>query len=184
VKRGRGISHADLRLWRAVAQTVTPLPGKALPEIADEAPPTPSTPAQPAKAAGRMVAPAPATKPARLAPPADRGQERRVRRGRVDIDARLDLHGMTQSQAEAALAAFLLEAHAMGRRCVLVITGKPREHPHADLFASPRGILRRRFPEWIAQNPVRSVLAGIAPAHRRHGGDGAFYVFLRAKPTD
>ncbi|MFT3728553.1 MAG: Smr/MutS family protein [Terricaulis sp.] len=103
-------------------------------------------------------------------PPANRGAERKVRRGQLEIDARLDLHGHTQDRAQAALSRFLRAAHGRGDRTVIVITGIGR---------GGEGIIKRRFTDWIADRALRGIIAGYAPAHRTHGGAGAFYVFIK-----
>ena len=82
----------------------------------------------------------------------------------------IDLHNLNQDRARAALTAFILRAHAEGHRTVLVITGKG---------ALGDGVLRRRTPEWLAEPPLRAVIAGLSEAHRRHGGAGALYVALK-----
>ncbi len=105
-----------------------------------------------------------------VAPPANRGAERKVRRGQLEIDAKLDLHGHTQDRAQAALERFVRAAHARGDRTVIVITGVGR---------GGEGIIKRRFTDWIAEPRLRALIAGYAPAHRVHGGGGAFYVFLK-----
>jgi DNA-nicking Smr family endonuclease len=89
--------------------------------------------------------------------------------------ARIDLHGLNQTGAHAALIAFVEDAAAQGLRGVLVITGKG---------TLGDGVLRRRVPEWLAERPLRPLIAGISEAHRRHGGSGALYVALkrRARP--
>jgi DNA-nicking Smr family endonuclease len=92
--------------------------------------------------------------------------------GREAIGARIDLHGLSQAGAQAALAAFVEDACARGLRGVLVITGK-------GLLGD--GVLRRRVPEWLAEPPLRSLVAGISEAHRRHGGSGALYVALKRR---
>jgi DNA-nicking Smr family endonuclease len=89
------------------------------------------------------------------------------------LDGRLDLHGMTQDRAKEALAAFVLRGHAEGRRAILVITGKG---------VLGEGVLRRRVPQWLAQAPLRVLVAGLSEAHRRHGGAGALYVTLKRNP--
>ncbi len=89
-----------------------------------------------------------------------------LRRGRLDPEARLDLHGMTHDEAYRSLVRFLLQARAGGQRLVLVITGKG-------------GVLRKQLPYWLGQTEFDSVIAGIGQAHARHGGGGAFYVLLR-----
>ncbi len=89
----------------------------------------------------------------------------------MEIDAIIDLHGHTQDGARAALASFIDRQRLEHARCVLVITGKGR---------MGAGVLRQRFVDWIAASPIRAHLSGYAPAHPRHGGSGAFYIFLRA----
>jgi DNA-nicking Smr family endonuclease len=96
----------------------------------------------------------------------------RIARGRDQIGARIDLHGMTQDRARATLTAFLFDAQDEGLRAVLVITGKG---------VSGEGVLRRRFPEWLAEPELRKIVAGLSTAERHHGGDGAFYVALKRK---
>lgn len=95
---------------------------------------------------------------------------RRLKKGRLDIDARIDLHGMTQTQAHAALSHFLRTAQASSSRIVLVITGKGR---------GGDGILRRAVPLWLAQPGFRDLVGGFRSAAATHGGDGAIYVRLR-----
>lgn len=84
----------------------------------------------------------------------------------------MDLHGLDQDHARRALHDFLVRAHAQGLRAVLVITGKG---------AVGDGVLRRRAPEWLADPAVRSLVAGVSAAERRHGGDGALYVALKRR---
>ncbi len=93
-----------------------------------------------------------------------------MRRGKLEIGGKLDLHGHTQDTGRAALARFLRSAQARGDRTVIVITGVGR---------GGEGTLKRRFPEWIAERDIRVFVSGYAPAHRAHGGAGAFYVFIR-----
>jgi DNA-nicking Smr family endonuclease len=99
-----------------------------------------------------------------------------VRRGRLEIAASIDLHGYTQDRAQAALGAFLANQHGAGARVVIVVTGKGR--------AGETGVLKRRLPAWLDAPGVRPLIAGFAQAHRRHGGAGAFYVFLKRPDTD
>lgn len=157
----RPLTPAEAALWRRVARHAKPLPGKSLPAAEAEAP-------QPALKKAKAAAPkahAPA-KPRKSAPPADRGGERRVQRGQIEIAARLDLHGHTQDSARAALSAFITSQAATGACVVLVITGKS-------------GVLRQRLPGWLDLPDFRARLAGFAQAHRTHGGAGAWYVFLK-----
>lgn len=105
---------------------------------------------------------------------------RKVGRGRVQIDATLDLHGMTQTEAHTRLNRFVEFAQMRGHRVLLVITGKGPPDTKPDPFEeAPRGILRRRFLEWVETPPLSPRLTSVAQAHQRHGGRGAFYLFLK-----
>ncbi|MGB0496726.1 MAG: Smr/MutS family protein [Rubricella sp.] len=104
----------------------------------------------------------------------------KMRRGRLKPDARIDLHGMTAERAHGALNGFILRAHAEGLRLVLVITGKGRTGVH-DHVPERRGVLRHAVPQWLKQAPLGPFVLQITPAHRSHGGAGAYYVYLRRK---
>lgn len=106
------------------------------------------------------------------APIQDKAAERRVRRGQAPIAATLDLHGHTQHSAHLALLSFLGQQRARDARCVLVITGKGK---------LGEGILRRRFLQWLETDEARAIVSGYAGAHAKHGGSGAWYVFLRRR---
>ncbi len=163
---------ADLRLWRLVTATVRPLPGR--PEPAPE-PVPPEAPAAGRRSPARGAAPRPAATAPGAARPAEAiepGRLHRLASGRMALEGRLDLHGMSQDRARAALTAFVLRGHAEGRRAVLIVTGKG---------AAGDGVLRRRAPEWLAEAPLRPLVAGLTQAHRRHGGTGALYVTLRRR---
>lgn len=103
--------------------------------------------------------------------------KRRLVRGSVSIDERLDLHGMTQEAAHSALRHFLVGARIRGARIVLVITGKGRGGAAADVH--DRGVLRRSVPHWLADASLRPLVVGFEEAHLAHGGAGAIYVRLR-----
>jgi DNA-nicking Smr family endonuclease len=167
----RRLGSDELRLWRTVATTVRPFAGRALPpEPATEAPkPAPAAAAAPAT-------PRPTAHPPRKPSAALHGIEpnraRRIVTGREEIGARIDLHGLDQDRARSALEAFIARAHSDGHRAVLVITGQGR---------TGGGVLRRRAPEWLAAPRLCTMVAGISQAHRRHGGEGALYVALKAR---
>lgn len=93
-----------------------------------------------------------------------------MRRGRVELGATLDLHGHTQASARAVLARFIAAAAQRGERAVIVVTGSG---------LAGEGVLKRRLPEWLAEPDLRPLVTGFARAHRKHGGGGAYYVFLR-----
>lgn len=112
----------------------------------------------------------------------DRRTAERLRRGDIRPDARIDLHGMTRDRAHRSLGIFLSSAIAEGRRVVLVITGKGRSgghHEDAAFMTPARGVLREDLPRWLRTGPFASRIVGIYQAHQRHGGGGAFYVYLK-----
>ncbi len=113
----------------------------------------------------------------------DAATQRKLRRGRAAIDGTIDLHGLRQAEAHAVLTAFILQSRERGHRCVLVITGKGTKGERAESpYEAPGpGILRTRLRQWLAEPPLRGLVFGIEEAHPRHGGAGAFYVFIRRK---
>lgn len=184
MKRPRELKPDERALWRKVARTAKPLDPSRLAALnADKTWPVPEkargkTPVAASSKPTPLIPPASGkTKP----PPADRSNERRLRRGRVEIEARLDLHGMRLAEARAALGRFLHSGKARGLRTVLVITGKGlrlSSRARGEGEAEP-GAIRRAFPDWLAEGDLRHLVSGYAPAHARHGGTGAFYVTLR-----
>lgn len=116
-------------------------------------------------------------------PGLDRSTARALKRGKRSPDSRLDLHGMTLDRAHAALMRFIHAARVRGDRCVLVITGKGeafRTGRGDDGMALYRpGALRRDVPHWLRTPPLNHSVTAIYQAHQRHGGEGAFYVYLR-----
>ncbi len=127
----------------------------------------------------------------------DRKSAKRLRAGHIEIEARLDLHGMYQAEAHGALRRFLLSWHAQGAKWVLIITGKGApvrsgwfnddghsRHRFAEddfMRAEPRGILRRNVPRWLAEPDLRMIVVSYTEAAITHGGEGALYVQLRKR---
>lgn len=183
MKHKRPLTEEDKILWHRVARTVTPRAGKAVPEdpVSERSGPPLPVPSGAGKLPpdGRdepfrpflpaYVPPVAAPSPR---PKLDEPTHGKIARGRLAIDARIDLHGMTQAAAHGTLLAFLHGAHASGRRHVLVITGKGRSK-------GGEGVLRRAVPGWFATAPFRGIVGAWAPAAHHHGGDGALYVRLR-----
>ena len=141
---------------------------------------------QPPPGAGKTKPPAPP--PKKVVPPIaefDRKNAKRLRSGRVEIEARLDLHGMRQDEAHRALRTFLLRAHGRGLRWVLIITGKGGMGGRsgvADDDVIPvrdRGVLKRNVPRWLAEPDLRSLIVSFTEAAAAHGGEGALYLHLR-----
>jgi DNA-nicking Smr family endonuclease len=173
--RKRGLSEEERALWDSVVKQIKPLRKK--PRVAKPAaapmsdlvakPPIPTRPmpsAQPPKPSKPAAPP--------LAP-LGRRERARLSRGKSEIEARLDLHGMTQSRAHRALFGFLQRAHHDGLTFVLVITGKGK------VGEAERGVLRRQVPQWLSLPEFRSLVVGFEEAHIGHGGEGALYVRIR-----
>jgi len=119
--------------------------------------------------------------------PIDRRLKQRLARGQIEIDGRIDLHGMRQSEAHVALRRFLQRGYADGKRWVLVITGKgaPQRTAHDEKLereGAERGVLRRNVPRWLAEPELAPIVVGFTTAAIKHGGEGALYVHLRKKP--
>jgi len=145
-----------------------------------EPPPPPPGPAKPVeKPAIHDPAPTPDPTLPPLAPGhfagIDRANAERLKRGKHPVEARLDLHGMTQDEAHRALASFIRGARASGKRCVLVITGRG---------SAGGGVLRAAVPRWLDEPEFRPHLLAIATAQPRDGGAGALYVMLRRTRVD
>ena len=178
-RRKRALSGEELELWDNFAKQAKPLRKKVRTvkdtgAPADNDPPLRSSTVTPKQSSPPKPAIA---KPPALPPLAPLGRRERsqLSRGKKEIDARLDLHGMTQARAHRALLNFLHHASDNGMSFVLVITGKGRTvEPGAE-----RGLLKRMVPEWLGLPEFRSVVVGFEQAHIGHGGDGALYVRVR-----
>lgn len=103
----------------------------------------------------------------------------KMKRGKLKPEARIDLHGMTMDQAHPELTGFILNSQAMGRRLVLVITGKGKLRDNGGPMPPRHGILRHQVPQWMALAPLSQAILQVTPAHLTHGGQGAYYVYLR-----
>jgi DNA-nicking Smr family endonuclease len=136
------------------------------------APPKPSAPPHRSPAPETIVTPAPMHKGSRHDPPQlDRRTEERLKRGKLPIEGRIDLHGLTQIEAEMHLRHFISSAQAQGKRCVLVITGKGK--------ISEPAVMKQRLPEWLSTPPLKDIVLKYVTAQPQDGGSGAWYVYLR-----
>lgn len=163
----------DDALWAHVTKSVVPLAGRDAGGM-----PRPALPPRPVVRRREAAAPPGSGRPRVTAPDpsafaVDRGTERRFVRGRMEIEAVLDLHGLAREDALVRLRRFLLECHGGGMRCVLVITGKGLRG------GAESGVLKRSLPEWVSSPPLSAIVLRHAPARGRDGGTGAFYVLLR-----
>lgn len=109
----------------------------------------------------------------------DRKRYGQMRKGRLTPEARIDLHGMTIAQAHPALTRFILDAVAREARLVLVITGKGKTKPDHGPIPERHGVLRHNVPHWLSLAPLRPHVLQVTEAHVKHGGQGAYYVYLR-----
>ncbi len=110
----------------------------------------------------------------------DAKTHRRMQRGKLKPDAKIDLHGLTLSDAHSRLTGFLLAAHGRGDRLVLVITGKGRAPElHHGAVQQHKGVLRQSVPRWLSLAPLAQVVLQVSPASQRHGGQGAYYIYLK-----
>jgi DNA-nicking Smr family endonuclease len=181
--RKRALSEEERALWESVAKQTKPLrkkPRTMKPQVASPVSKMPAAAkavAPPRPSPAVRIARAPKPNPAPAVPPLaplGRRERSQLSRGRKDIDARLDLHGMTQTRAHHALFSFLQRAHSGGLTFVLVITGKGRMGAETE-----RGVLRRQVPQWLSLPEFRSLVVGFEEAHIGHGGEGALYVRIR-----
>jgi DNA-nicking Smr family endonuclease len=189
----RAVTPDEAALWDHATRALAPV--KAKPRVTETVPasstrsPAESKPSAAEKHAPKAAPRPPPPDPPRPPPPPplgdfDRRQMRRIASGKVEIEARIDLHGLRQGDALARLRSFLFDAHARGLRTVLVITGKGGEAQQGDHMAGVlgkprRGIIRRSVPGWLDAPDLRSVVVGYATAGVRYGGEGALYVQLR-----
>ena len=196
-RRARPLTEEENKLWRAVVKDAKPLPRRRrksaveLPlaeaaELAAIVPPpirtAPAAPLPPKVAKTRAPEPP-------LLTGLDRRVSQRLARGQMEVEATLDLHGHSQHEAHEALLSFLSRSRARGLRCLLVITGKgaspyARHTLHgASFYEVPerQGVLRSAVPRWLEEAAFRIHLSGFQPAHPKHGGGGAFYIWLRRK---
>ena len=127
--------------------------------------------------------PAPRPRPAHTG--VDGRTSERLRRGQLEPDSKLDLHGLTEAAAHRTLERFLQNAHARGSRLVLVVTGKGLKQAAEDepfdleLHMRSRGVLRTMVPRWLKEPTMAPLVADVRTAHKRHGGGGALYIYLR-----
>lgn len=175
--RRRGVlTRDDLKLWAHVTRGVDPMQGRIAFRYEEEIEIVAAAPAheQPLQPAGpsRRIAPAPPP----LAP-LDRRLRQRLARGQRAVEGVIDLHGMRQSEAHAALIGFIARAQREGRSLVLVVTGKGAAADPAD--REGRGVLRRVVPHWLGDPVLRRHVVGFEQAARGHGGEGALYVHIR-----
>jgi len=191
-KKPRGLRPDERELWQRVAAQSVPMHPERQHPVKQAVERINSKPAKPRVQNFRIG------QGARVAPPAhdlaphitdhlrnapvqmDRKAFGKMKRGKLGIEARIDLHGMTMARAHPALNGFIKSSYSQGKRLVLVITGKgKREATGTGPMPEHRGVLRRQVPHWLTSAPLAAMVLQITPAHLKHGGDGAYYVYLR-----
>jgi DNA-nicking Smr family endonuclease len=177
-RRKRALTREEAELWESVANQARPLrkrarPVKSEPDLGEEMPAKTEPLLRPKSPPHVQKIPVVPPAPPPLAP-LGRRERSKLSRGRKDIDARLDLHGMTQSRAHRVLLNFLHQAQEDGSSVVLIITGKGKSGS-----GSERGVLRRQVPQWLSLPEFRGLVIGFDEAHIGHGGEGALYVRVR-----
>jgi DNA-nicking Smr family endonuclease len=176
--RKRHLSEEERALWESVARQVKPLRkkprvGKAA--MAPAAEPPTARPAASPRPHPTMSVPKPSKPAVPPLAPLGRRERSKLSRGKNEIDARLDLHGMTQTRAHRVLFGFLQQARHDGHTFVLIITGKGK----VGGSEAERGVLRRQVPQWLSLPEFRALVVGFEEAHIGHGGEGALYVRIR-----
>lgn len=175
MSRKRELSEEERVLWNLVARSTKPLPGRKPngvepPETAKPA----SSPVKDMQPARSTPAPAP---PKLQVQHIDKHTQKKIARGKVILEARIDLHGLRQDAAHGMLLSFLASAHVRGVRYALVITGKGSS-------SASDGVLKRSVPGWLATPPFRQFVSGYEDAALTHGGQGALYVRMRRLPRE
>nr|WP_245398612.1 Smr/MutS family protein [Oceaniglobus trochenteri] len=188
------MSAEETELWRAVVKRAVPMhPTKPVPTpIPPKAPP--AKPRMPDPIAPFQIGgtPAPSRVTTDTAPPLSQGIAQqplsmdhkaftRMRRGKLPLEGRIDLHGMTLDQAQPTLTNFILGSQIAGKRLVLVITGKGQTQRQRDEWHRGHGALKRQVPHWLRMAPLSGAVLQVSEAHRSHGGSGAYYVYLRRR---
>jgi DNA-nicking Smr family endonuclease len=176
-RRKRTLSEEEHALWDSVAKQLKPLRKKhrvsVSPAVRSETEAAPAKMVRPPSVISLAAPPSKKPAPPPLAP-LGRRERSQLSKGKKEIEARLDLHGMTQARAHRALSGFLHRAHGDGLTFVLIITGKGKIGAESE-----RGVLRRQVPQWLSQPEFRTFVVGFEEAHIGHGGTGALYVRIR-----
>lgn len=190
-KGTRNLTPAEQELWNEVKRRTTPLHPEQRKPVEEPAPPKqistprvqkPKTKLPIFEVGQNAIAKASVEKkPAQQPVAMDQKAFGQLKRGKLKPESRIDLHGMTVARAHGVLTTFIQDSHARGLRLVLVITGKGKDKDDGGPIPTPKGILRRQVPMWLAAPPLSAMILQTSEAHIRHGGSGALYVYLRRR---
>jgi len=172
-----GLSANEINLWREVTRDVKRMEGRDYEQPEEEG-------ADKTKAIERLMAEpqqiAKASKKPLQGTDIDRNTLRRLKRGELRPQARLDLHGLNQGEARQALISFVQSAQNLNKRCVLVVTGKGNTGRRSDDWLERKpGVLKQNVPVWLKESELRNIVLQAVSAQPKDGGDGALYVYLR-----
>lgn len=201
VRRSKPLSDEDKALWKKVADSTAPLrsvqaePKRPKPKATRIAQPTAARPTPPPARSDPFrlgeksgaVRKSEQSTPNSLAAAAnrslfmDRKTFGKMKKGQLSPEARLDLHGMNLARAQPVLTRFVMDAVASERRLILVITGKGKHRDDGGPIPVRHGILRHQVPHWLQMMPLQPFILQVTPAHVKHGGHGAYYVYLRRR---
>ena len=185
----------DKKTWYQAVRDVAPLGGRKRPDfVAAQDPPAPASgeedyqfprdldrvpavseppaspgPAAPLRGSGRKSDPDTYSM--------DRNTRERLRKGKIEPDGKLDLHGYRYGAAHSAFENFLDHHIRVGNRTVLVVTGRGGKKLSSERSAP--GVLRKSLDQWVDESPHRTSITCVCQAHRNHGGEGAFYIRLK-----
>ncbi|HEY0214212.1 MAG TPA: Smr/MutS family protein [Paenirhodobacter sp.] len=195
MKRRRGLSDEDRELWARVAASAqamhTPAPDAppADTSTSNLLPPKPQPhriahpfrlgQAAPSPGLAHNLAPSLSEDLARRPVVMDRKAHKNMTRGKLDPEAKLDLHGMTLARAHPELIRFVLTSQDRGYRLILVITGKGKRATDDGPIPVRTGVLRNQVPQWLCLPPISAAVLQVTEAHLKHGGTGAYYIYLR-----
>jgi DNA-nicking Smr family endonuclease len=180
--KGRNIGEDDLSLWERFVEGINPLKKRDKPIALPSSLPKKSHREQ---GALKSLNPSPHVRdgvPSISQNKLDRKTLQKFQSGKMSIDGTIDLHGLSQDQAYHQLKGFLTQSFVSRKRCVLVVTGKGGRHKQEDVFSSipdGQGVLKTRLPEWVSQLPLSEIVLRHDIAQQKHGGGGAFYIYLK-----
>ena len=190
--RKRRLRPEEAELWGQVARTAAPMhPHKPAPKLQQPRDPAPTSQATVSQfrigqnarpeTSGHALAPSISDQLAAEPVAMDKKAFTRLKRGKLKPEARIDLHGMTLDRAHPALIGFIQRTAGRDMRLVLVITGKGKQAQDDGPIPRRRGVLRHQVPQWLRMAPIGHLVMQVSEAHIRHGGGGAYYVYLRRR---
>lgn len=187
-RKPRGLRPDEQELWQRITGNTIPLHNNPVQEALEHLNQKPQMPRSPDFRQGERVAPGSMSHKimpeigeslSNLPIQMNRRAYGKMKRGKLGPEGRIDLHGMTLARAHPVLNGFILNAQAQGKRLVLVITGKGRADKGTGPIPERHGVLRHQVPHWLATPPLAAMVMQVTPAHSKHGGSGAYYVYLR-----